>query len=95
MKITSNQNKHDVFRSASSAARGFPDRIRHRYLLNSRRQKVDTNVSEEYTASIFRTEAVCSSETLVSTYKSTRRWNPEDQHRHKPNKSINVYPNYD
>jgi hypothetical protein len=26
-------------------------------------------------------EAVCSSETLVSTYNSTRRYNPEDQHR--------------
>jgi hypothetical protein len=42
-------------------------------------------VSEEYTASIFsaEVEAVCSSETLVSTYKSTRRYNPEDNHRHK------------
>jgi hypothetical protein len=27
-------------------------------------------------------EVVCSSETLISTYKSTRRYNPEDQHRH-------------
>jgi hypothetical protein len=27
-------------------------------------------------------EAVCSSETLVSTYKSTRYYNPEDQQRH-------------
>jgi hypothetical protein len=27
-------------------------------------------------------EAVCSSETLLSTYKSTRRYNPKDQHRH-------------
>jgi hypothetical protein len=27
-------------------------------------------------------EAVCFSETLVSTYKSTRRYNPEEQHRH-------------
>jgi hypothetical protein len=27
-------------------------------------------------------EAVYSSETLVSTYKSTRRYNPEDQNRH-------------
>jgi hypothetical protein len=27
-------------------------------------------------------EAVCAFETLVSTYKSTRRFNPEDQHRH-------------
>jgi hypothetical protein len=25
-------------------------------------------------------EAVYSSETLISTYKSTRRYNPEDQH---------------
>jgi hypothetical protein len=27
-------------------------------------------------------ETVCFSETLVSTYKSTRRYNPEEQHRH-------------
>jgi hypothetical protein len=27
--------------------------------------------------------AVCSSETLISAYKFTRRYNPEDQHRHK------------
>jgi hypothetical protein len=27
-------------------------------------------------------EEVYSSETLVTTYKSTRRRNPEDQHRH-------------
>jgi hypothetical protein len=27
-------------------------------------------------------ERACSSETLVSTYKSTRRYNPGDQHRH-------------
>jgi hypothetical protein len=27
-------------------------------------------------------KAVCSSEMLVSTYKSTRRLNPEYQHRH-------------
>jgi hypothetical protein len=30
--------------------------------------------------SVLKMEAVCSSETLVSTYKSTRRYNPEDQH---------------
>jgi hypothetical protein len=41
---------------------------------------VRTNVSEEHTASIFK--AVCFSEMLVSTYKSTRRYNPEDKHRH-------------
>jgi hypothetical protein len=29
---------------------------------------------------ILKMEAVCSSETLVSTYKSTRRHNPEDHH---------------
>jgi hypothetical protein len=28
-------------------------------------------------------EAVCTSETLISSYKSTRRYNPEDQHREK------------
>jgi hypothetical protein len=43
---------------------------------------VDTNVSEKHTVSIFR--EVCFSETLVSTYESTRRHNPE-QHRHKHN----------
>jgi hypothetical protein len=43
--------------------------------------KVDANVSEEHIVSIFRVEdestlkmeAVCSSETMVSTYKYTRR----------------------
>jgi hypothetical protein len=34
-------------------------------------------------------EAVCSSKTLISTYKSTRRYNPEDQHRH-PHRRENV-----
>jgi hypothetical protein len=28
-------------------------------------------------------EAVCSSKTFVPTYKSTRRYNPGDQHRHR------------
>jgi hypothetical protein len=49
-----------------------------------------SNIWEEYTAPTFRTlallglkaEAVCSSATLVSTNKSTRHHNPEDQHRH-------------
>jgi hypothetical protein len=36
-----------------------------------------TNVSEKYTLSIFRAE-----ETLISTFKSTRRHNSEQQHRH-------------
>jgi hypothetical protein len=43
------------------------------------------DVSEVLTASIIRTalkmEAVCFSETLVSTYKSTQRYNPVDQQR--------------
>jgi hypothetical protein len=34
------------------------------------------------------TETVCSSETLVSTYKFTRCHNPEDQHRHKVTSEI-------
>jgi hypothetical protein len=47
---------------------------------------VDKNVTKEHTASIFNTsalkmEAVFSSKTLVSTFKSTRRYNPEDQNR--------------
>jgi hypothetical protein len=33
--FTSNQNKHDVFRSVSDAARDFPGSIRHRDLLNA------------------------------------------------------------
>jgi hypothetical protein len=32
----SNENKNDVFRSASNTTRDFPGRICHRYLLNSR-----------------------------------------------------------
>jgi hypothetical protein len=50
--------------------------------------EVDTNVSGEHTAYIFRTEevatsamkmeAVCSPETMVSAYKSTWHYNPED-----------------
>jgi hypothetical protein len=44
---------------------------------------VITNVSEEHIASIFRVEIIeaggdRSSETLVATYKITRRHNPED-----------------
>jgi hypothetical protein len=30
-----------------------------------------------------KTEAVCSSKTMVSTYKSERRYYPEEKHRHK------------
>jgi hypothetical protein len=33
-------------------------------------------------------ETVFSSEALVSTYKSTRRYNPEDKHRHLPEDGI-------
>jgi hypothetical protein len=33
--------------------------------------------------SALKMEAVCSSETLVSTYESTRCCNTEDQHRHR------------
>jgi hypothetical protein len=33
------------------------------------------------TVYVLKIEAVCSSEMLVSTYKSTRRRNPEDQYR--------------
>jgi hypothetical protein len=46
--------------------------------------QVATDVSKKHTASIrpdLKVETVCSSETLVPTYKSTRRRNPEDQHR--------------
>jgi hypothetical protein len=31
--------------------------------------------------SALKMEAVCLSETFISTYNSTRRYNPEDQHR--------------
>jgi hypothetical protein len=36
-----------------------------------------------FCADAMRMEAVCSSETLVSTYKSTRRYNPENEQRHR------------
>jgi hypothetical protein len=36
----------------------------------------------QYTTSSLKVEAVCSSETLVSTYKSTWHYNPEDQQWH-------------
>jgi hypothetical protein len=40
---------------------------------------VDTKVSEEHTASsTLNMEAVCSSQTLVPTYMSIPRYNPED-----------------
>jgi hypothetical protein len=39
----------------------------------------DANVSEKHTVSIFWAEE---SETLVHTFESTRRHNPEEQHRH-------------
>jgi hypothetical protein len=32
--------------------------------------------------SALKMETACFSETLVSTYKSTQRYNPEEQHRH-------------
>jgi hypothetical protein len=35
-------------------------------------------------------EAVWSSETVVSTYKSTEHYNPEDQNRHDLNKYSNT-----
>jgi hypothetical protein len=42
------------------------------------------DVSDEHTAFVYREaikmEAVCSSEMLVSTYKSIQHYNPEDQH---------------
>jgi hypothetical protein len=47
---------------------------------------VDVIVSETHTVSTFRAalkmEAVCSSETVISTYNPTRRSNPENQHRY-------------
>jgi hypothetical protein len=47
---------------------------------------VDTNVSDKRTASFFRVvlklEALCLSETLISTYKSTRHHN-SDRHLHR------------
>jgi hypothetical protein len=46
---------------------------------------VDTNISEEHTASVFRKalmmKAVCLSQTVVSTYEFTRRYSREDKHR--------------
>jgi hypothetical protein len=40
--------------------------------------QVETNISEENTASIFR-DSVCSSETMAST-KTTWSYNPEDKY---------------
>jgi hypothetical protein len=47
--------------------------------------EVNARDSEEHTASILglKMEAVCSSETLLSTYKSTLPYNPEFKHRHE------------
>jgi hypothetical protein len=50
----------------------------------TRVEKPCSKISEERAVSIFRfelIEAVCSSKTLVSAYKSTRRDDPEDQIR--------------
>jgi hypothetical protein len=41
-----------------------------------------TNVSEDCTAFSIRVEAVQSSETLVNSHRSTRRYNTEDLHLH-------------
>jgi hypothetical protein len=41
-----------------------------------------TNVLEQLTASALKMEAVCSSETLVPTYKSTWHHNPENHNQH-------------
>jgi hypothetical protein len=48
--------------------------IKHTYMHEIRR-----NILSLYSA--MKMEAVCSSETLISTYKSTRLYGPEDQHR--------------
>jgi hypothetical protein len=40
------------------------------------------NVTCEVATSALKMETVCFSETLVSIYESTRRNNPEQQHRH-------------
>jgi hypothetical protein len=39
-------------------------------------------IFRRHPSSALKMETVCSSETLVSTFKSTRRNNPEDQHHH-------------
>lgn len=39
-------------------------------------------------------DTVCSCDMLVSTYKSTRRWNPIDQHRHKTTFLLRYAHNY-
>jgi hypothetical protein len=41
----------------------------------------DTSILEEYTSTL-KMEAVCFSEQLISTYKSTKRYYLEEQHRH-------------
>jgi hypothetical protein len=46
--------------------------------------RYSTNVSEEYTASIFRVEdgGIMFLRNVGTTYKFTRRYNPENQHRY-------------
>jgi hypothetical protein len=44
-------------------------------------QTFRSNILLSYSYSL-KMQAVCTSETLVSTNTSTRRYNPEDQHRH-------------
>jgi hypothetical protein len=45
------------------------------------RRKCVRNFVRETSWKSEKTEAVCSSELFVSTYKYTRRFNPEDKHR--------------
>jgi hypothetical protein len=49
------------------------------------RRKAPPSSSELSASSSLKKEAVCFSETLVSTYETTRRHNPEEQRRHYRN----------
>jgi hypothetical protein len=54
-----------------------------------------TNYLLKSPSSVMKMKAICSSKTLVSTYKSAQRYNPEDQHRHlHPHENLNshVFP---
>jgi hypothetical protein len=80
LKFTSNQNKHDVFRSASNAARDFPGRIRHRLNLA---EYLHRTAQHRKTRSHIQ-KAVCSSETSIYILTSPDGFTTQ--------KYINIHP---
>jgi hypothetical protein len=55
------------------------DYVLQKNVLHSRKQRT----ASLQTYSILKMKAVCSSETLVSTYNFTQRYNPEDRHQQR------------